>query len=410
MNDRTTGGPVVHVVVAGEVGGAERMVLSLARPPRSQNSDSDARDPGRRHIIALWTDAPPVRALFTDAGVEVIVPPRSANRADRDVLRGATGGRDVQWLAELLRDTGARAAQLHTFASHVLGTRAATRAGVPVIRTEHSTRVYDHWLCRPFSRWSLRRATAVVAVSDSLRRVICARVPGVAARVSVIRNGVSSALAATPAGPLAAHDGPLRLGVIARLEPRKAIDQAIAALAMVDGPRLDIVGDGPCRPALERQVAALGIGDRVRFWGYRSDPQSVISELDAVICSSRTEGLPVALLEAMALGRPAIAVPVGGVPEIIADGETGWLAASPSVEALAATLRSAVALGRGEMARRGERARAAVARRFTEAHMRESYEQLYRMLPERELAKEAAPTASGRARRSDRSASSRTHA
>src|SRR4029077_3723724 len=104
--------------------------------------------------------------------------------------------------------------QLHTFASHVLGTRAARRAGVPVIRTEHSTRVYDHWLCRPFSRWSLRRATAVVAVSDFLRRQICAHVPGVAARVSVIRNGVSSGLVAATAAPITAHAGQLRLGVV----------------------------------------------------------------------------------------------------------------------------------------------------------------------------------------------------
>ena len=373
-----TAGPVVHVVVAGEVGGAERMVLSLARPP---HSPPDGEGAARRHIIALWTDTPAVRDLFTSAGVEVVLAPGPpAGMLQRDVLRGATGGRDVRWLARLLRDTGARAAQLHTFASHVLGTRAARRAGVAVIRTEHSTRVYDHWLCRPFSRWSLRRATAVVAVSDFLRRQICAHVPAVAARVSVIRNGVSSLFANAAPTPLAAHDGPLRLGVIARLEPRKGIDQALAALAKVDGLRLDIVGDGPSRPALERQVAALGLRDRVRFWGYRSDPETIIAELDAVLCSSRTEGLPVGLLEGMALGRPVIAVPVGGVPEIVADGETGWLAPDMSIDALAATMRSAISLGRGELARRGERARAAVARRFTETHMRASYEQIYRGL------------------------------
>ncbi len=370
------GGPIVHVVVAGEVGGAERMVLSLARRPAVGEGSA------RRHLIALWTDAPAVRAFFTDAGVEVVTPPRPvAGLVERDVLRGTTGGRDVRWLAQLLRDTGARAAQLHTFASHVLGTRAARRAGVPVIRTEHSTRVYDHWLCRPFSRWSLQRATAVVAVSDFLRRRICADVPAVAARVSVIRNGVSSLFATAEPATLAAHDGVLRLGVVARLEPRKGIDHALAALAKVDGPHLDIVGDGPCRPALEQQVSALGIGDRVRFWGYRSDPETILTQLDAVLCSSRTEGLPVGLLEAMALGRPVIAVPVGGVPEIVANGETGWLAPDMSVDALAATMRSAVALGRGELARRGERARAAVGRRFTEAHMRDSYEQIYRGLP-----------------------------
>jgi len=134
MNQDRTAGPVVHVVVAGEVGGAERMVLSLARPPRAEREG----DKARRHIIALWTETPSVRDLFTSAGVEVVMAPGPpGGMVQRDVLRGATGGRDVRWLARLLRDTGARAAQLHTFASHVLGTRAARRAGVPVIRTEH---------------------------------------------------------------------------------------------------------------------------------------------------------------------------------------------------------------------------------------------------------------------------------
>ena len=377
MNRRegATPAPVVHVVAAGEVGGAERMVLSLARPPRP------GADGARRHIIALFTEASAVRALFTDAGVEVVTPPPPPARAmtwlpKRDLLRGATGGRDVAWLAELLRAVGARAVQLHTFASHVLGTRAAGLAGVPAIRTEHSTRVYDNWLCRPFSRWSLRRAAAVVAVSDDLRRQICAQVPGVAARVSVIRNGVSLAGVTPPAR--GTGDGPLRIGLVGRLEPRKGIDRALNALASVGGLILDIVGDGPCRAALVRQVAALGLGERVRFWGYRRDPETIVAATDAVLCSSCTEGLPVALLEAMALGRPVIAVPVGGVPEIVCAGETGWLAADPSGDALAAALRAAAALGRAEMARRGAQARTAVELRFTETHMRDSYEQLYR--------------------------------
>lgn len=367
--------PVVHVVVAGEVGGAERMVLSLARPPGDDSGSA------RRHVIALWSEAPAVRALFTDAGVEVVTPPDDSRRRlmKRDLLRDATGGRDVVWLAQLMRSLGARAVQLHTFASHVLGTRAGLIAGVPVIRTEHSTRVYDHWLCRPFSCWSLRRAAAVVAVSDDLRRQVCASVPGVASRVSVIRNGVPLPKAGgTPPAP--SGGGLLRIGVIGRLEPRKGVDRAIAALAGIAGVVLDVVGDGPSRAALERQVARLGLGPRVRFWGYRRDPETIVAQTDAVLCSSHTEGLPVALLEAMALGRPVIAVPVGGVPEIVCDGDSGWLAPDRSDGALAATLRAATGLGRGEMARRGARARAAVEQRFTEAHMRESYEQIYRTL------------------------------
>jgi putative peptidoglycan lipid II flippase len=396
--------PVVHVVVAGEIGGAERMVLALARPSAG-DPDHPQLGTTRRHLIALWTEAPAVMALFAGSGIEVVHPPRRTGRHLPSLLpMGATGGPDVAWLAALLRTTGAGAVQLHTFASQVLGTRAGLRAGVPVIRTEHSTRVYDHWLCRPFSAWSLRRAAVVVAVSDYLRCQIVADLPALAARVEVIRNGVRYP-PAPPAAPARRGRTPLRIGLVARLEPRKGVDRALAALARVAAPRsgidvdldvdleLDIVGDGPCRRALQRQAIALGLEGRVRFWGYRCDPETVIAQTDAVLCSSRTEGLSVALLEAMALGRPVIAVPVGGVPEIVADGHSGWLARDNSIDALAAALTAAAAAGPRERARRGAQARASVARSFTEAHMRAAYEAIYRAVsPARSTTTEIART------------------
>src|SRR4051812_14574429 len=125
----------------------------------------------------------------------------------------------------------------------------------------------------------------------------------------------------------------------------------------------------------------LALGDRVRFWGYRPDPETVVAQADAAICSSTVEGLPLGLLEAMAFGRAVVAVPVGGVPEIVADGDTGWLAAHPTRAGLTVALRAAVAAGRPELRRRGERARASVERHFTEEAMRRAYEQVYAALP-----------------------------
>ena len=136
---------------------------------------------------------------------------------------------------------------------------------------------------------------------------------------------------------------------------------------------------------------ALGVDRRVRFWGYRPDPERIVAQSDAVVCSSRTEGMPVALLEGMALGRPVIGVPVGGVPEIVADGDTGWLARRPSVDALTAVLAEAARAGRGEMARRGARARSFVERHLTEAHMRAAYETLYGSLAPVEATAHEAP-------------------
>jgi glycosyltransferase involved in cell wall biosynthesis len=83
----------------------------------------------------------------------------------------------------------------------------------------------------------------------------------------------------------------------------------------------------------------------------------------------------------MALGRPVVAVPVGGVPEIVSDGETGWLAPHPTLDGLVAALAAAAAAGRAELRRRGQQARLCVERRFTDARMRAAYEDVYRALP-----------------------------
>ena len=358
-------GPIVHVVAAGEVGGAERMLVQLAGGERGP----------RRHVVALWTDDRALKALFQDAGLTVVSPPARAGRTLTTRLR-TTGQPDVAWLAAYLGSVGAAAVQLHTFASHVLGTRAALRARVPVVRTEHSRRVYDNWVCRPFSGWSLRRAARVVAVSHDLSRVVAARFPSLGDRLSVIHNGVPLG---RPAPPPPA-DGPIRFVLVARLEPRKAVDRALRALAQVPGARLDVVGDGPLRGELEALAAALGLGERVRFWGYRADPEAIVAEADAAICSSIAEGLGLALLEAMALARPVVSVPVGGVPELVTDGDAGWLADGISEEALTAAVRAAVAAGRPELRRRGARARTAIERSFSDEGMRRAYEELYAAL------------------------------
>jgi len=358
-------GPIVHVVAAGEVGGAERMLVRLAGGERGP----------RRHIVALWTDDRAVTTLFEEAGLTVVSPPARTARTLTPRLR-MTGQPDVAWLAAYLGEVGAAGVQLHTFASHVLGTRAGLRAGVPVIRTEHSRRVYDNWACRPFSAWSLRRATRVVAVSHDLRCVVAARCPSLGDRLSVIHNGVPLGRPAPSPPP----DGPIRFVLVARLEPRKAIDRALRAVAQVPGARLDVVGDGPLRGQLEALAATLGLDERVRFWGYRVDPETVVAEADAAICSSIAEGLSLGLLEAMALGRPVVTVPVGGVPELMTDRDVGWLADAVTEQALTTAVSAAVAAGRPELQRRGARARAAVERGFSEKAMRRAYEDLYATL------------------------------
>ncbi len=355
---------ILHVVVAGEVGGAERMLVDLA-----------GRGAYGRHRVALLTPNDRLRALFRDAELDVDDRGR-VREGPLSFLVRSLGPRDTAWLAEIIRRRRATIVHLHTFASQVLGTRAAMKTGVPVVRTEHSTRVYDDPTCWPFSRWSLARADAVVCISEHVLRVAAARAPWAARAMQVIVNGVDVRHFAPAPRTTIPGDAPLRFVALGRLDPRKGLDVALDALARVPGATLDIVGDGQERAALERRAAQLGIERRVRFVGFVSDVRPSIANADVALSSARAEGLGIALLEAMAMERAVVALPTGGVPEIVVDGETGWLARGHDVEALARIMRHAVE-HRDEVRRRGERARIRVEARFSTDAMRRGYDAVY---------------------------------
>jgi glycosyltransferase involved in cell wall biosynthesis len=127
---------------------------------------------------------------------------------------------------------------------------------------------------------------------------------------------------------------------------------------------------------LEQLAERLGVKARVRFSGYLADVRDAIARADVALSSSRDEGLGVALLEAMAMERPVVAVPVGGIPEIVRDGETGWLASERTSAALAQQMQAAVASA-DERRTRGSRARERVVAHFSVDAMRQGYEDVY---------------------------------
>ena len=264
-------------------------------------------------------------------------------------------------------------AHLHTFGSQVLGTRAARKAGARVLRTEHSTRAFDDPSCWPFARWSLARTDVSVPVSHHVRSAATARAPWVAGRLHVVPNGVDTARFA----PCPAPPGPVvSLAAVGRLEPRKGVDLAIEAVAGVPDARLDVIGDGPERRSLERLARRLGVAGRVTFRGFVDDPRAGVAACHAVICTSRSEGLGVALLEAMAMGRPVMGFGVGGVPEIVEHALTGLLAPAGDVRSLVQLLRAA-ALEPARLEMLGAAARASVVERFSVGVMCAGYARAY---------------------------------
>lgn len=243
---------------------------------------------------------------------------------------------------------------------HAHGTRAAL-AALPVARALGLRTIYTvhGWSCH--ARGALTPAArAAERVATSLAdRVICVATADlrhglatglVAARQArVIPNGVDPLRFA----PRPAAREPLRraLGlpqdalvamVVGRLVDQKGqrtFLRAAAELAVVHpGARFVLVGEGPDRPGLEALVRELALGPRVQLLGPRSDLPELLAVADVFVLPSLWEGLPIALLEAMAAGVPAIATPVGGTPELIAPGRTGLLVppaqVGPLVEAM----------------------------------------------------------------------------
>jgi glycosyltransferase involved in cell wall biosynthesis len=266
---------------------------------------------------------------------------------------------------------------LHTFGSQVVGTRAARRVGAGVVRTEHSTRVYDDPSCWPFSRWSLARADVAVCISEHVREVALAKAPWARAKLRVVPNGVDLARFTRAPSPELAGGERVRFVAVGRLEPRKGLDLALEALADVPRAELVVVGEGEERGRLEALAARLGLGGRVRFAGFSRDVREHIAGAHLALSSARAEGLGIALIEAMAMGRAIVALPTGGVPELVRDGDTGWLAHGGGSAALARAMRDAVEAGPAEIGRRGARALELARARYSVGAMRTAYERIY---------------------------------
>jgi glycosyltransferase involved in cell wall biosynthesis len=221
------------------------------------------------------------------------------------------------------------------------------RLGKPVVVTARGTDlnvISGHLLPRLQIRCAARAAAGLVTVSAALRDRLVAL--GVAPeRVAVLRNGVDLERFA----PCAREAVRARLGLdghvllaVGNLVPEKGHALGLEALAQLAGATLLVAGEGPLRAELERLAARLGVAGRVRFLG--SLPQDALVEYynaaDALLLTSQREGLPNVVLEALACGTPVVALRVGGVPEIVAEGAAGRLVAKPDAGAVAATVRS----------------------------------------------------------------------
>ncbi|MGH9112705.1 MAG: glycosyltransferase [Acidimicrobiales bacterium] len=216
--------------------------------------------------------------------------------------------------------------------------RTLTR--VPYVVTVHGADAYTlrGGLARRLKRLVLGRAAAVLPVSDDIARTLGLE------GAPVLRMGVDTQAIRTNVGVRAPQEG--LLVYVGRLADKKGVDVLVDAVARLPSARLEVVGDGPDRAALEASAQRLGVGDRVSFAGRlpKHEVLAALARAHAVVIPSRVgaggdmEGTPVVLCEAMAAGVPVVASDLGGLGECLDDGITGLLVPPGDADALAATL------------------------------------------------------------------------
>lgn len=364
---------LAYVVHSLNPGGTEKLVVEMSRAFA-----------GEYDLLVLCLDEPgawanelrgrgiPVHCVWRQPGLDLSVPVKLA----RHLRRHRTG-----------------IVHAHQCTPWFYAALARLLYPAPRLLLEEHGRFYPevkHWPRALLNRLLIRRLTdRFVAVSEDVRRRL-ERYEGLdARRIEVIYNGVVAEPLLSP-GARAALRSELGfspehfvVGTAGRFDPIKNLPLLIASLERagreIGGLRGLLVGDGPQLADVRAQLKQRGLGDRVALTGFRDDARKLVQCLDLFVLASRSEGTSVALLEAMAAGVPVAVTAVGGNPEIVIDGQTGWVVPSESEEALTAAIRAAVIepQARQGLARAGRRR---FEERFGFERMLASYRAVYRSM------------------------------
>ncbi len=249
---------------------------------------------------------------------------------------------------------------------------ALATPGAQVVAVEHAPMPTEDTFQRGLRRLMVRRLAAHVSVGDESARMV-ERVVGLPpGSVRTIYNGVPDLDVPPVDRPVS---GPV-IGSIGRLSPEKGLDVLLRALVELPGVTAVLVGDGPDRDELEQLALELDVADRAIFTGRVPESRAYFPVLDVYVLASRSEGLPLAVIEAMLASRPVVATDVGSVSEAIVDGETGLLVPPDDAAALAQAVRSLLD-DPTRAAALGEAARARAVASFSAQAMARRYEALY---------------------------------
>jgi glycosyltransferase involved in cell wall biosynthesis len=300
---------IVHLVASLEIGGLERLVVDLARVQRQSGHEVS--------ICCLYRRGP----LAEDAAAAGI-PVTCFNKTD-----GIHPGVFFRLTQNLLQN---RPDVVHTHNTlvHHYGALAAKLAGVSVVINTCHGLVNSRAKAERIFRATLPLTHAVCMVCDSTRQLLVDRCFIPERKTTVILNGIATErFTERRAHPGSARPR-IRFGTLGRLAPIKDHATLIRAFAIVarrlPQAELHIAGEGPEHPSLKTMIAEASLGDRVTLTGATNDSAGFLSRLDIFVLSSRSEGLPVVILEAMASGLPIVSTRVGGTPEAAPEGLVAW--------------------------------------------------------------------------------------
>jgi glycosyltransferase involved in cell wall biosynthesis len=357
----------LHVLNSLGMGGAEILVLNVAKKRDRRRYEMAVASLGVESHLAQALEREGVQTFFLGRrpGIDVRLPLR---------------------LRTLVRSERVDVIHTHNAGPWLYGAAAAVLTGRPLVHTEHSNVPHSQPLLAAAERAMALATRSIIAVSEDVRRTLVEHQGLPAAKVVTVLNGVDTelygqkidrgtrreALGLPPAGFI--------VGTVGRLEAIKdqgTLIKGFATLAhSVPDARLVLVGDGSERKALEARAAELGLQDRVRFLGRRDDVHDVMPAFDVFALSSLNEGLPLAVLEAMAAGLGLVVTAVGGVGEAVEADVCGLHVPAREPEALGRALLRLHG-DRALLERLGAAARARAQAQFDLKGMVRTYETLY---------------------------------
>lgn len=340
---------ILHEVLELERAGTRVLLTALAHEhpeavhPAAAEREASARFASDELLAVLraqghWLRRRPGRylRLWAQAVAGNLRSPKFLVRALLAVPAGA-------WFGRLAAEAGSQRVHAHYATHSALAALVAARlADLPLSFTAHA---HDLYVDRSMLCEKVAAADLVVTISEYNRRLIAQECPGVKTRVEVVRTGADlSTFVAAPPPP---DDTPLRLACVASLEPYKGQHHLVDAVARLQAAgvavRCELAGEGEDREALEAQVRAAGLEEQVVLLGGQTKDEvralldrSHVFVLPSIVTETgKREGIPVALMEAMASGRPVVATDISGISELVEDGVTGLLVREKDPAALA---------------------------------------------------------------------------